>query len=71
MREDVYRVVKAFSEKKVTLEPEAQRFVDRVVSTCSLDHAFMLHLGYACFVMYGINAMDIMWCRLEIMKGWA
>lgn len=31
MREDVYRVVKAFSEKKVTLEPEAQRFVDRVV----------------------------------------
>lgn len=31
MREDVYRVVKAFAEKKVPLSPQAQRFVDRLV----------------------------------------
>lgn len=32
MREDVYRVVKAFAEKKEVLSAQAQRFVDRVVS---------------------------------------
>jgi hypothetical protein len=32
MREDVYRVVKAFAKKKEVLSAQAQRFVDRVVS---------------------------------------
>jgi len=33
MREDVYRVVKAFVEKKEVLSAQAQRFVDRVPLT--------------------------------------
>lgn len=45
MREDVYRVVKAFAEKKVALSPQAQRFVDRLVSVLHLEfcwhHAFI------------------------------
>ncbi|MCO5584083.1 hypothetical protein L7F22_038006 [Adiantum nelumboides] len=31
LREDVYLVVKAFSDKKITLQPEAQRYVERLV----------------------------------------
>lgn len=37
MREDVYRVVKAFAEKKDPLSPQAQRFVDRLVSAFHLN----------------------------------
>jgi hypothetical protein len=37
MREDVYRVVKAFAEKKEVLSAQAQRFVDRVVSPLFAD----------------------------------
>lgn len=32
MREDVYLVVKAYAAKKETLSPQAQRFVDRLVT---------------------------------------
>ena len=46
MREDVYRVVKAFAEKKVPLSPQAQRFVDRLVSSLHLE--FCWHHAFCC-----------------------
>jgi hypothetical protein len=43
MREDVYLVVKAFAEKKVPLSPQAQRFVDRLVSACHVEFCSLAH----------------------------
>lgn len=37
MREDVYRVVKAFSLKNTDLDPEDQRFVNRLVVSQPLE----------------------------------